>query len=172
MLGTYYLDTEQTDDAIQQFKQAYRLDPNDPYHALQLGIAYSIKGNIDIAWEYYEKIINTGPPDIKLLIFMAEKSMDQNRRHTALNFLIAATNSPVESHINQKYKYLALLYTGHVLVLLDSPDEAIKYFKRFFDSDTANKQELCIFAVGELRKISNRLDPPSLELVDELCSVK
>lgn len=171
MLGSYYLDMERTDSAISELEKAYHLESTDAFYALLLGNAYGIKGDTSKAWEYYEKIITIGSSNIKLLTEMGLASLDQNRLDIGLKFFQAAIDSPVVRPHHQRYKYLALLYAGHALTMLDSPTEATSYFGRFIDSDIDNKPGLCVYAQNELQRISKQTDPSrSLELINTICA--
>ena len=64
MLGLFYLQTQNTDLAIQLLKQAVELAPNKQVALIYLAKAYAIKGDLSEASKYYEKAIEVTPKDI------------------------------------------------------------------------------------------------------------
>ena len=170
MLGTYYLEIEKTDEALFQIEKAYNLESTEAFYALQLGNTYRTKGDTDKAWEYYKKIIEMGSPNIKLLFEMGLLSLDNDKLSIALEFFQSAIDTPVVREHHLVYEYLALLYTAYILSMQNSPDEAIIYMKRFIESGIDSKLNLCLYAKGELQRISKQTDPiRTLALVDKLC---
>ena len=81
-----------------------------------------------------------------------------------------AIDTPVVREHHLIYEYLALLYTAYILSMQNSSDEAIIYMKRFIESGIDSKLNLCLYAKGELQRISKQTDPiRTLALVDKLC---
>ena len=170
MLGTYYLEVEKTDEALSHIEKAYQLESTEGIYALQLGSTYLIKGETDKAWEYYKKIIELGTPNKKLLFDMGLISLINDKLSLALEFFQAAIETPIVRQHHLIYEYLAMLYTAHILSMQDSSDEAMIYMKRFIESGIDSKLNLCLYAKGELQRISKLTDPiRTLALVDELC---
>ena len=58
--GFEALDAGDYDKAVQYLTDAQRLRPDDPYVALNLGVAYQAQGKNDEARAAYEKAIETG----------------------------------------------------------------------------------------------------------------
>lgn len=173
MLGTYYLNINRTDMAIQELEKAFRLMPSDAFYALMLGRAYAKKGDIKTAWHYFNLLLKIGPPDIKLLTTMGQTALASKRLDTALEFFQAAIDSPVERPQHYKYQRLAYLYAGHVLVLLGSADRAKLYFEDFLGENEEEKSNMCQFAGQELLNLNSKSDTSrSIALLKDLCRDK
>jgi protein O-mannosyl-transferase len=170
MLGTYYLDNKYSEKALSQFEIAYQLDSTDPFTLFQIGNTYIQTGDIITGWKYYEMIITSNTPNIKILTNMGTLSLNNNRPELALKFFVTALKTPVERSHHIQSKLIALLYAGHTAYLLNRVEEATSYFKKFTESKLANKNELCEFAIDELLKINMQNNKiRSYELVTNLC---
>ena len=170
MLGTHYLNKHRNDDAIFQLGKAYQLKPDDAYYGLMLGTAYSRNGDIETAWHYYDELIDTAPPNIRLLTQMGLVALKGNRTRTALRFFQAAIKSNVERVHHARYKQLAYLYAGQTFITLGSIDAASRNFEIFLNLIPEQRADVCHYGETELKEINEMIDTTeSIALLRELC---
>jgi pentatricopeptide repeat protein len=176
MLGTYYLNARDTDKAIRYLRSAYKLNPSEPFYALMLGNAYARRGEIEMAWHYFDSMVTKSSPNIKLLTQMGLIALYNLRFDPAVNYFQAAMASPLESrHHHYKYKKMAYLYAGLALINLDSATAAREMFKHFIGNTREDKNITCEFAEKEIERINLKANrriniSDSLDMIGELCT--
>jgi len=66
--GVELYESEQYDDAIEQFRQALALDPRNSLYHCNLAVAFGEQGDADRAFEEYERALTFNPSDVTALL--------------------------------------------------------------------------------------------------------
>ena len=107
-LGDLYLQNGNLDDAIDIYKQAIRIDPNDSKSRYSLGQAYLKNGNIDEAYQQFSEVVRISPKDpagYYGLGAVARAEGDLDGAVTLFNKSISLNNSFELSHRDLGYTY-------------------------------------------------------------------
>ena len=170
MLGTYYLQQGEPRKALVELETAWRLAPDDAFYALMLGNAYAASGDTGKSWEAYRNIVETGPPNIKLLNEMGLLSLHNGRPRLALDFFRAAVASTVMRPHHRLPAYLSPLYAGYAAGVTGAMEDSQAYLLLFLDDDKASRDDSCTVARQELSRITRgAVDPRPMTILNQLC---
>jgi Flp pilus assembly protein TadD/lysophospholipase L1-like esterase len=128
MLGSYALEDQQFDEAIEQYKEAVRLSGGDPQLKLSLGIAQYKAGNKKEAQETYEDILHSGQDFPEVYANLSMLWLTNGHLDEATNLLKEGI---------AKYPDSTALYSPYALALAMSGNfsQAIKWMRKAVNAE-------------------------------------
>lgn len=134
--GNEFSQTGDFEKAVEEYKKALELEPENIDAMSNLGVAFYNLGQLDEAIEQYTKAIELAPSDADIRSNLAAARVQKYQQSGAMDQLESALEeytAAVELEPNLAEAHFGL---GVVYVLLQQNDEAILAFVRFQELDT------------------------------------
>lgn len=152
IIGDFYMEKEDTIQALKYYDRAYRLDPDNPYYFLSMARYYEYHGNEDAVIREIDKALRNPSLDIETKLGILGKYI-QNLRQTRKD--MESANALLETLLEQhsQEKELNMMY-GEFLLLQDKTEEARFQFQIVTEADPENKaawRQLLTIALRENR---------------------
>lgn len=123
ILGAVYTESNETKEALKNYKKAISADSNYAEAYNNLGITFHRLENIDEAIDNYKKAINLKKDFTEAFNNLGSAKRDINKPYEALEYLKKAIN--LNSHYAEAYNNLALAYYD-----IGNKEEALENFKK------------------------------------------
>lgn len=146
-IGFCFQKTGQFNEAIDYYKQAEILETNRTWLHKKLGFCYRAIGEFDKAIEYYKKVEYLEPDNLEIQILLGQLHIDKEDYETALKFYFKVEYlKPDLVKVQRPIAWCSLL--------LNKPDQAIRYFKKVIDAEGQRSDFLnlghCLWTKGEI----------------------
>ena len=160
ILGDFYLSQKEEDKALEQYKIAHKLNPNNPYYFISMAGYYEYKGNDEAVIKEIDKALRNPLLDIETKLSILGKYI-QDLHITKKDFESANTllETLIEQHSQEKE--LNLMY-GEFLLSQEKLEDAKFQFQIVTETDPEN-----IIAWRKLLNIALREN--NLEEIISIC---
>jgi serine/threonine protein kinase/Tfp pilus assembly protein PilF len=126
-LGLYYENRNMLDQAIEEYQEALKLDPNFGFVLNEIAYVHVQKGDFEKAIEYFKKYASISPGDANPIDSMAELYLRMGRIDEA----IAKYKEALE--ITPDF-YMPAWSIGYIHALKEDYSEATRWFDKYIDS--------------------------------------
>ena len=177
MLGTHYRDTGQPEKAIRHFRKSYDVLPEEGFYILELGNYHVSRHEPELAWDYYDRLLETENVRDEFLVGLGFASMLQGRLEQAPPYFDKVLKRYSEPPESNPYYYQSYLYLAIIQMNMDDTETARELFKNYIREEPDMLKPRCrnaVYLTMEMTRMGMPYDDirASLGVIEEICDEK
>lgn len=177
MLGAHYRDTGQREKSIRHFRKSYEALPEEGFYIIELGNYHMSRNEPELAWDYYDRLLETEKVTDGLLVKAGFASMLQGRLEQAPPYFNKVLERYSEPPGHNPYYYQSYLYLAIIQVNMDDAETARESVKHYIREAPDRLELRCgnaMYLTMEMTRMGMPYDDirASLGVIEEICDEK